>query len=93
MMSVLVPMFWIMAVREVYLGVLRGYGHSGVPMVLSLIGMVAVRQIYLAVMMNRSDPDIRVIYYCYPIAWAATVILLLVYYLVVRHKMKGITVP
>lgn len=93
MMSVLVPMFWIMAVREVYLGVLRGYGHSGVPMVLSLIGMVAVRQIYLAVMMNRPDPDIRVIYYCYPIAWAATVILLLGYYLIVRGKMKGITVP
>ena len=90
MMRVLVPLFWIMAVREVYLGILRGYGYSTIPMILALIGMVGVRQVYLAIVMHTGTPDIRHIYYCYPIAWFATTALLLIYYRLVRKNMKGL---
>jgi len=85
MMQHLVPMFWIMAAREVLLGILRGNGKSRVPMVLSLIGMVGVRQVFLAVVMR--DPAIEYIYICYPLAWGSTLILLTIYYLTVRKKM------
>lgn len=86
MMHVLAPMFWIMAVREVLLGVLRGCGHSVCPTVLSLIGMVGVRQAFLAFTMHY-NPAIENIYYCYPIAWAATLLLLVFYYLIVRRRL------
>lgn len=91
MIHVLVPLFWTMAVREVYLGVLRGYGKNLVPMVLSLIGMVAIRQIFLACTMDVGSPVIENIYYCYPIAWIATTALLLVYYSIVRGSLIGLS--
>ncbi len=88
MVRVLALMFWVMAVREVLLGYLRGYGRSFVPMVLSLIGMIGVRQVYLAVTLRTAQPEIVHIYRCYPIAWAATTGLLFVYYLLVRKKLS-----
>jgi len=94
MVRVLALMFWVMAVREVLLGYLRGYGRSFVPMVLSLIGMIGVRQVYLAATLYTAQPEIKHIYLCYPIGWAATTGLLLVYYLLVRGKLsQGISEP
>lgn len=90
MMHVLIPFFWCMALREVLLGVLRGYGRSLVPMMLSLTGMVAIRQLYLAISM-RSGQNIRNIYICYPLAWVATLLLLFVYYLLARKNLPGCT--
>lgn len=83
MMKVLLPFFCVMAVREVFLGILRGNGKNAVPMLLSLVGMVGVRQVFLAIVM-RGTPKIEYIYYCYPIAWLATTVLLMGYYLLVR---------
>lgn len=87
MVRVLGLMFWVMAVREVLLGYLRGYGKSFWPMVLSLIGMIGVRQAYLALTLHTAQPDIEHIYRCYPIGWAATTLLLLIYYLAVRKRL------
>lgn len=86
MMRVFAPMFWIMALREVLLGTLRGCGRNLWPTILSLIGMVGVRQLFLAITMHFS-PAIENIYYCYPLAWAATLLMLVIYYLVVRKKL------
>lgn len=86
MLHVLSPCFWIMSLREVYLGVLRGNGRNGVPMLLSLAGMVGFRQLFLAVMM-RGEPQIEYIYVCYPLAWFVTTALLMAYYLLVRKKL------
>ena len=91
MMHVLAPFFSVMAVREIYLGYLRGHGRSFVPMVLSLIGMIAVRQVYLALTLYHKTPNIIHIYRCYPIAWTATTLLLIVYYLLIRRKMEAET--
>ena len=88
MIRVLALSFWVMAVREVVLGYLRGYGRSFTPMVLSLIGMIGVRQAYLALTLYNAAPDIRKIYRCYPIAWAATALLLIGYYLLVRNDLR-----
>ena len=86
MMRVLVPMFWTMALREVLLGTLRGCGHNFWPMILSLVGMVGVRQVFLAITMRHS-PVIENIYYCYPVAWAATLLLLTAYYVAIRKEL------
>ncbi len=87
MVRVMALMFWVMAVREVLLGYLRGYGRSFGPMVLSLVGMIGVRQAYLAATLRVPQPEIAHIYRCYPIGWAATTALLLIYYLAVRGKL------
>lgn len=86
MMHVLTPMFWVIALREVLLGILRGCGRNLWPTVLSLGGMIGVRQLFLVVTMRRA-PIIENIYYCYPIAWAATLLLLTVYYFAVRKSL------
>ena len=87
MMRRLVPMFWVMAAREVMLGILRGSGKNRVPMVLSLAGMVGVRQIFLAVVMRR--PAIEYIYICYPLAWSSTLLMLVIYYFCVRKRITA----
>jgi len=89
-LQVFTPFFVFMAVREILLGLLRGCGRSRTPMVLSLIGMVGLRQVFLMVAMGRNE-DIRNIYWCYPIAWAATAALLLAYFLLVRKHMTGLS--
>jgi len=83
MMHYIIPLYTLMAVREIYLGILRGYGNTKVPMVLSLIGMVVVRQIYLAISM-RVAPSIENIYFCYPMAWGVTAALVFIYYQIVK---------
>lgn len=75
MMRTIIPLYFTLAVREILLGALRGYGYTKVPMVLSLIGMIAVRQAYLAAAMAL-DPRVEHIFYCYPIAWIATLLLI-----------------
>lgn len=89
MLHIMTPTFWIMAIREVYLGVLRGCGKNAMPMVLGLTGMVGCRQLFLAISMHY-NPVIENIYICYPVAWAATTVLLLCYYLCVRKQLQGI---
>ena len=86
MMHVLAPMFWIMALREILLGILRGCGNSLGPTILSLIGMVGVRQVFLVFTMHKSA-TVEYIYYCYPVAWAATLLLLAIYYLIVQKRL------
>ena len=80
------PMYSFMVVREVLLGYLRGYGRSRMPMILSLIGMIAIRQAFLAWAMPKWH-TIRVIYFGYPLGWGATALLLLIYALLVYKKM------
>lgn len=86
MIHVLTPMFWIMALREILLGILRGCGHSLGPTILSPIGMAGGRQVFLAFTMRKSAA-VEHIYYCYPVAWAATLLLLAIYYLIVQKKL------
>ncbi len=86
MVRVLALAFWVMAVREVLLGYLRGYGKSFLPMLLSLIGMIGVRQAYLAATLLTARPQIQHLYFCYPIGWGATTLLLFGYYLLVRKQ-------
>lgn len=86
MLRILAPMFWIVAMREVLLGILRGCGRNLWPTILSLIGMVGVRQIFLILTMYY-NPTIENIYLCYPVAWVVTLLLLTAYYFIIRQKL------
>lgn len=85
MMHLLIPFYFLMALRVVYLGALRGYGDSTVPMILTLIGLLGVRQVYLSVMMRISHELVHV-YVGYPVAWAAATALVMAYYYLTRRR-------
>lgn len=87
MMHILIPMFFTVAIREIYTGFLRGYGKTKIPTILNLTGMVGARQLYLAIAMRKSV-KIEYIYYCYPIAWLASVVLLLIYYKMMKKNLS-----
>lgn len=89
MMRAFLPLTFLVAMREVYLGVMRGYQKNFAPMVLSLIGMVGFRQAFLTLTM-RESPAIENIYFCYPAAWIVTLALLLLYYRVIRKNLVGL---
>lgn len=86
MMRSIIPFYGLLVVREVFLGALRGYGNTRVPMVLSLVGMVGLRQVFLAVSM-QANPTLVNIYICYPISWGATAIMIIIYYGLVMKKL------
>jgi putative MATE family efflux protein len=85
MMRVLLPFYWSMALRQVMIGALRGFGDTKVPMLLSLIGMIGIRQLYLAIALTL-DHRIIHIYIGYPLAWIATAVLTGIYYLMKRGQ-------
>ena len=86
-MHTLIPFYCVMAMREILLGVLRGFGRSTGPMVVTLIGMVGIRQLYLYLVM-RPGADIRLLFYGYPLGWLSATILLLIYALIIRKKLQ-----
>lgn len=89
MMHTIIPFYLVLDVREILFGVLRGYGYTQVPMVLSVIGMIVVRQIFLAVTMPRFYA-IELMYICFPVGWVSTVLLLVGYYFLIRRKCAGL---
>jgi len=88
MMRTLLPFYAVMALREVSLGVTRGYGDTKVPMLLSLLGMVVLRQLYLAVAL-AIEHRIELVFWGYPIAWIATTALTTGYYLLRRKSYEA----
>lgn len=89
MMHVLLPFYWSMALRQVVMGALRGYGDTKIPMLLSLIGMIGLRQLYLAIALSM-DHRIVHIYIGYPLAWLATAIMTGIYYLMKRRQYESL---
>lgn len=85
-LRVIVPFYWCMSIRETLLGVLRGFGKSTVPMVMTILGMVGIRQVYLALVMQPGT-SITWLFYCYPVGWFSAMTLLLLYTLVIRKKL------
>lgn len=85
MLRVITPLYGFFAVREILYGILRGHGYTNTTTALSLVGMVGIRQLFLVVSMAIS-PTIINIYWCYPIAWGSTTVLIYLYYQIVKRR-------
>ncbi len=85
MVRTILPLYILFALREILYGILRGHGYTKVTTVLSIVGMVGIRQLFLAISM-AIEPVITNIYWCYPVAWGSTMLLIYVYYRIVRHR-------
>jgi putative MATE family efflux protein len=69
-------------VNHVLAGALRGRGDSAGPMIIMLIGFVAVRQTYLYIMTHHIFNSARAVSLSYPVGWGATFVMELVYFLI-----------
>lgn len=82
------PFYVFISMRDALSGVLRGYGNSFVPMLLSLFGMIGVRQTYLMIAMHVR-PEIEQVYRAYPLAWVFTAIFMMAYMYLFFRRNKG----
>ena len=55
------------------MGVMRGLGHSVVPMIVSLLGACGFRILWIYTIF-AANPTADVLYFSYPVSWALTVL-------------------
>jgi putative MATE family efflux protein len=71
--------YCLLALSHCLAGILRGAGKSAVPMVVMLVCWCAIRITYITVMVHVI-PDIRVVFWAYPLTWSLSSIAFLIYY-------------
>lgn len=72
--------YFLLAFSHCMAGILRGAGKSAVPMFVMLICWCIIRVSYITIAVNFI-PDIRVIFWAYPITWTLSSITFLIYFL------------
>lgn len=71
--------YFLLGASHCLSGIFRGAGKPTVPMVVMLMCWCVIRVIYITVMI-RIIPDIRVIFWAYPITWTLSTIVFITYY-------------
>jgi len=71
--------FCLLAFSHCLAGILRGAGKSTIPMFVMLVCWCVIRITYITIMV-RIIPDIRVIFWAYPLTWFLSSISFLIYY-------------
>ena len=84
-LSITTVPYFLCGIMDLIPGALRGMGHSGVPMILSIIGTVGVRVLWIYVFFpqNRS---LNFLFISYPASWIATILMQIVCYYFVRKE-------
>ena len=73
-------LFWfLLALSHCMAGVLRGAGKSKVPMVVMMVCWCLLRITYITVTLHVL-PDIRVVFWAYPITWTLSSLIFFLYY-------------
>lgn len=72
--------YFLLAFSHCIAGIMRGAGKASVPMVVMLISWCVIRIAYITVAI-RFIPSIQIIYWAYPITWAISSVIFLVYFL------------
>ncbi len=84
-LSITTVPYFLCGIMDLIPGALRGMGHSGVPMILSVIGTVGIRVLWIYVFFphNRS---LDFLFVSYPASWIATILMQVVCYYFVRKE-------
>lgn len=75
----LVPTFILYICIEIYSGALRGVGDCWIPMIMTALGVCALRVLWVIVAVPFR-PDIITVVFSYPLTWATTTVLFIIYY-------------
>jgi putative MATE family efflux protein len=71
---------------EIYLGCSRGMRRAMAPTMLNMIAVCGVRMLWATVVFPL-NPTVSMLYYCFPISWAVSSILQIIYYYHIRKKL------
>ena len=71
--------YFLLSLSHCLAGILRGVGKTNIPMIVMLISWCVIRITYITIMVPII-PDIRVIFWAYPITWSISSIVFLIYY-------------
>ena len=77
--------YFLCGIMDLFPGALRGMGHSGVPMILSILGTVGTRIIWIFGIFP-SHRSLGVLFWSYPISWILTIIMQVICFCFVRKK-------
>lgn len=79
MVTVMMPLYYIQTLHQIYSNSVRGFGKSTVIMVISVIGLIGCRQIFLAISMAINHTIVNV-FWAYPVGWFCSALLSFSYY-------------
>lgn len=77
--------YFLCGIMDLFPGALRGMGHSGVPMILSILGTVGTRIVWIFGIFP-SHRSLGVLFWSYPISWILTIIMQVICFCFVRKK-------
>ena len=86
MNHVMMPLYFMISIRHVMIGVLRAHKRNKISTLLTLLGMVGMRQIFLAITMSI-DSNIIYVIWGYPLGWFFAFVFVAIYYFGCRKKM------
>lgn len=72
--------YFLLAFSHCIAGILRGSGKSTIPMLIMLVCWCIIRVTYITLTV-RLIPDIRVVFWAYPLTWCLSSIIFLLYFL------------
>ena len=77
--------YFLCGIMDLFPGALRGMGHSGVPMILSVVGTVGTRIVWIfGIFPNHRS--LSVLFISYPASWILTIIMQVICFYFVRKK-------
>ena len=80
--------YFLCGLMDLFPGALRGIGHSGVPMILSIIGTVGTRIVWIFGIFP-SHRSLSVLFISYPVSWILTILMQVCCFYFVRKKVHG----
>lgn len=85
-LSIICSTYFLCGLMDVMVGVLRGLGHSIVPMLVSLTGACGLRVLWIFTIF-ASYRSLQVLYLSYPITWTVTFIAHVICFIIIRKKL------
>lgn len=71
--------YFLLALSHCLSGILRGAGKTNIPMIVMLVSWCLIRVSYITIMV-KIIPDIRVVFWAYPLTWLISSAAFLIYY-------------
>ena len=84
--------YFFCAIMDLFPGALRGMGHSGIPMILSVIGTVGTRIVWVFCLFP-AHRSLGFLFISYPVSWIITILMQAVCFYFVRKKVHQMGNP
>ena len=84
-LSITTVPYFLCGIMDLFPGALRGMGHSGVPMILSIIGTVGTRIVWIFGLFPNHR-SLSFLFISYPVSWILTILMQVICFYFVRKK-------